>query len=315
MTDFKNQLSFSKKEQFALIILLVFTLILIVFNLVPDFYEQSLVFSPQQLEDVVARHENELSALAKDTQSEDFDITNPDQSAIEQRLNPFTFNPNMLPDSSWRKLGLTESQIRNIKNYESKGGKFYRKEDLRKIYTITDKEYALLEPFIVIPSYGNQRIARATQVQTNTHVRSDSEAQISVNREPKMVELNSADSLQLIQLPMVGAWFSHRIIRYREILGGFVDKEQLLEVFGMDQERISAFEKFVEVDSGRIRPLAINFVDFKEVVRHPYFSYPFTKAIFNHRDRKGMIKDFDQLKALAPVTDTLSPYLVFYIKF
>ena len=119
----------------------------------------------------------------------------------------------------------------------------------------------------------------------------------------------------LIQLPMVGPWFAHRIIKYREILGGFVDKEQLLEVFGMDQERVSAFEDYLTIDTSRIHPLSINFVDFKDVVRHPYFSYPFTKAIFNHRDRKGMISNFDQLKELVPDSDTLSPYLRYYIKF
>ncbi|MDD4372836.1 MAG: helix-hairpin-helix domain-containing protein [Bacteroidales bacterium] len=315
MSDFKNQLSFSKKEQYALILLLIITFILIGLNLIPDLFVQSKVFSPQQLEAIIARHEEELQTLSQNTLSHEFDVIKPDQSVLEQRLTPFPFNPNRLPDSSWRRMGLTENQIRNIKNYESKGGKFYRKEDLKKIYTISEKEYAILEPFIMIPSYGSQRVARASLTESTVNAEPVPETINSAKYKPEIVELNKADSLMLIQLPMVGPWFAHRIIKYREILGGFVDKEQLLEVFGMDQERVSAFEDYLTIDTSRIHPLSINFVDFKDVVRHPYFSYPFTKAIFNHRDRKGMISNFDQLKELVPDSDTLSPYLRYYIKF
>jgi hypothetical protein len=71
----------------------------------------------------------------------------------------------------------------------------------------------------------------------------------------------------------------------------------------------------VKVDTTSLEPLQINFAEFKAVVRHPYFSYPLTKAVFNHRDRKGMLQSFDQLMELAPTSDSLSPYLKYYVKF
>ena len=46
----------------------------------------------------------------------------------------FTFNPNTLETEGWRKLGLSERQAKTIMNYRSKGGRFYKKEDLKKIY-------------------------------------------------------------------------------------------------------------------------------------------------------------------------------------
>jgi hypothetical protein len=315
MTDIKNQLSFSRKEQFALIGLLFLMLLLISINLIPDIFRKTPAFSKHQLQEIVALHQQEFEALEDAKANENFNVANPDRSVIEQKLNPFPFNPNNLAEESWKKLGLTTHQIHNIKNYESKGGKFFRKEDLKKIYTISETEYAILEPFIRIPSAGNQRIARASQSP-------DQAAAVEETVKPKeakpkimVVELNGADSLQLIQLPKVGPWFAHRILKYREILGGFVDKKQLREVYGMDEDRYSSFSEYVEVDTASLKPLQINFAEFQAVVRHPYFSYPLTKAVFNHRDRNGMLQSFDQLLELAPASDSLSPFLKYYVKF
>jgi hypothetical protein len=315
MSDIKNQLSFSKKEQFALIGLLFLMLVLIGINLIPDIFSKTPAFSKHQLEEIVALHQKEFKALEDAKANESFNAANPDRSVLEQKLNPFPFNPNNLAEDSWEKLGLAPHQIRNIKNYESKGGKFFRKEDLKKIYTISETEYAILEPFIRIPSAGNQRIARASQSPDQTAVKEESTMPKEAKPEVVMIEINGADSLQLIQLPQIGPWFAHRILKYREILGGFVDKEQLREVYGMDEERFGAFREFVKVDTTSLEPLQINFAEFKAVVRHPYFSYPLTKAVFNHRDRKGMLQSFDQLMELAPTSDSLSPYLKYYVKF
>ncbi len=315
MTDFKNHLSFSRKEQFALIGLLFLMLVLISLNLIPDLFKKTPAFSKHQLDEIIALHQKEVDALKDKKAIENFDAANPDRSVIEQKLNPFPFNPNNMPEESWRKLGLADYQIRNIKNYESKGGKFFRKEDLKKIYTISETEYEILEAFIRIPSTGNQRIARASQLSEKETLK-EKPAEFS-KAKPKvaMVELNKADSLQLIKLPQVGPWFAHRILQYREILGGFVAKEQLREVYGMDEERYLNFEQFIEVDTTLLDPVQINFAEFKAVVRHPYFSYPLTKAVFNYRDRKGMIQNFDQVLELAPTADSLSPYLKYYVKF
>src|SRR5690606_10593866 len=60
------------------------------------------------------------------------------------------FDPNNLPAEEWRKMGFSENQVKVIKNYEAKGGKFYTKKDVAKIYSISDEEYARIEPYIRI---------------------------------------------------------------------------------------------------------------------------------------------------------------------
>src|SRR3984957_19569960 len=49
----------------------------------------------------------------------------------------FPFDPNGLSVAQWKQLGLSERQADVLEHYEAKGGRFYKKEDLQKMYTIT----------------------------------------------------------------------------------------------------------------------------------------------------------------------------------
>src|SRR5579859_1381616 len=73
------------------------------------------------------------------------------QAKATQPSELFQFNPNNLPEEDWKRLGFSDRQIRVIKNYESKGGKFRSKDDVKKMYSISEKEYERIEPYIIIP--------------------------------------------------------------------------------------------------------------------------------------------------------------------
>src|SRR3569833_3197280 len=57
-----------------------------------------------------------------------------------------------------------------------------------------------------------------------------------------VIELNSADSAKLTELKGIGPSFARRIINYRNRLGGFINKEQLKEVYGMDDDRYAEMQ-------------------------------------------------------------------------
>ena len=73
-----------------------------------------------------------------------------------------------------------------------------------------------------------------------------------------MVELNEADTLTLKKIPGIGSTFARRIVRYRELLGGYYTVEQLAEVYGIDEERYIALYPWFRVDTTRLRPQSIN---------------------------------------------------------
>jgi DNA uptake protein ComE-like DNA-binding protein len=132
-------------------------------------------------------------------------------------------------------------------------------------------------------------------------------------RERVVVELNSADSALLTTLDGVGPYFASRMIKYRELLGGFHSKEQLMEVKGMDTARYDIISDWVTADTCMIRKMDINRVTFKEMLRHPYFEYNLVKAIFQKRDKIKRFDSIGQLKELDIVYDDLylkiRPYL------
>ncbi len=68
--------------------------------------------------------------------------------------------------------------------------------------------------------------------------------------------------MDLIQLPQVGPWFAHRILNYRKILGGYSHHNQLLEVYGMEKDRLDKFISYLTIDTANIESLRINYADF-----------------------------------------------------
>ena len=114
-----------------------------------------------------------------------------------------------------------------------------------------------------------------------------------MKKEIHIVNLNTTDTLELMQLPEIGAFFARNIVDYREKLGGYIDKEQLLEVYGFDSIRLEIIAPFIDIDSVTIRKIRINYYDFKTILRHPYIEYEDVKKIVNHRESKGMIKDWE----------------------
>ena len=84
-----------------------------------------------------------------------------DRITEEKVITRFNFDPNLLDQKSWLKLGLSEKQINVIQNYISKGGKFRIKNDLKKMYCISKDEFEKLEPFILLPDSFEKRKSRS----------------------------------------------------------------------------------------------------------------------------------------------------------
>lgn len=128
------------------------------------------------------------------------------------------------------------------------------------------------------------------------------------------VDLNAADTTLFKELPSIGSSFAKRIVEYREKLGGYIDKSQLLEVYGMDTARFEKIEKYIVIDSlYTVNLLRINYDSFKVLNKHPYLRYEDVKKIINHRERRGLITSWQQLSEV--VGEGLNPRLASYVGF
>lgn len=128
------------------------------------------------------------------------------------------------------------------------------------------------------------------------------------------IRLNETDTAQWKKIPGIGSSFASRIVKYRELLGGFVSPEQLLEVYGMDEDRYSQIVPFLAIDAS-VTKINVNKLEFKELLRHPYLNYKQVQVIVNLRKKKGEINALPQLAMLHEFTsddiDRLAPYLEF----
>jgi competence ComEA-like helix-hairpin-helix protein len=110
------------------------------------------------------------------------------------------------------------------------------------------------------------------------------------------VDINRADSADLLPLPGIGPVFAGRIIRYRNLLGGFVSVDQLGEVYGIPRETVEKIGSQLYFDSTAIRRIHIDSATFRELLRHPYLEYEDVKALVEFRDFKGDIGSVNELE-------------------
>lgn len=142
-------------------------------------------------------------------------------------------------------------------------------------------------------------------------------AKVKVVKTNRNVELNSADTTLLKQLRGIGSGYARMIVNYREKLGGFYHKEQLLEVYRFPRETFEKIEAQLQVDTTLIRKLPINHLSLDELKRHPYIRYFQAKSICEYRQKKPS-KRYNSTRDLVldeDVTpdfiDKIRPYLSF----
>jgi competence protein ComEA len=277
----KNYLSITKKEWNGMVVLVILIAMVLAAPYIYQQYHKDNVINFKDFDKAAAL----LNGTGNNTGISDEKIAHPGM---------FLFNPNNLPDEQWEKLGLSEHQVSIIKNFEAKGGRFYKKEDVQKIYGITPDDYKRLAPYINIP--GEQYVSNKA-------------------KPGEVIEINSADSAQLTRIHGIGPAFAVRIIEYRQRLGGFLHKEQLKEIYGIDTLKYAEIKNDVSINPARITKLKINEVDFEGLRKFPYLNNKQTNAIIQYRAQHGNYQSVNDMKDIAILDEgilrKIAPYLIF----
>ncbi len=245
-----------------------------------------------------------------------------DYALLRRVKEPFLFDPNTISQDSLELLGFSEKQALTIIHYREKGGRFRKREDFAKMYCVSAEVYKELEPYISIKgeSYSkagaviknrysngvgkqnsnvdlinqssggsdnlNGSNSPALNSSGNNSVLNSSLDSFRKQTSGVLVDINSADSLALVSVRGIGPYYAKQIIKYRERLGGFVSKEQLLEINRMTEERYKPIAEQITVNASGTRK-----IDFKKLAdekersfrefleHHPYVGYHTLKGI------------------------------------
>jgi competence ComEA-like helix-hairpin-helix protein len=303
-TKIINVLDFSRSEYEGIIILVVI-LILFFFSrlFIADVEKSQTLIESENLavelflQEQKHYHDSILSARNKSFSYMSYPYQQKEQFN-RTKLTPFPFDPNAFTFSDWQRLGFTKKQAQQITNYQSKGGYFYEKTDLKKIYSISEEDYQILEPYIQI-----------TPVQKQETKERKKETPASFK-----IELNRTDSIELQEIYGIGQKTASRIIKYREKLGGFTSINQLKEVYSIDSSRFLQISPYLYVNTEyNIKKININKATVKELANHPYIDYYLATSIVNYRQRNGNYTDIKDVKQAVHFYDELyqkiAPYL------
>jgi competence ComEA-like helix-hairpin-helix protein len=208
---------------------------------------------------------------------------------------PRKFNPNEYSAEDWINLGLSEKQVAVLLKFTKNG--IRSNEDLKRIFVISDELYTLIKDSTYYPE------------------RPKTEYTLKVVEEKKVqkLEINTASIEDLENLKGIGPFFAKQIIKYRDRLGGFSSKEQILEVWKMTVETYDNLVPQIEIDKSKIRKLKINDVTPEELKNHPYLNWSQVNSIIKMRAQRTNFNNINEIQESklidAETFEKLIPYL------
>lgn len=302
--DFKPIFSLTRKERSAFFIII---LLIIISFIAPWLYRnmrksQDMEVFMEYLKDSVAEIEEE--EVEEQLYSD------------KKEIQYFDFDPNTLSRQEWVRLGLSEAQADVVLYYQERGGRFRDKEDLKKVYVISDEFYIAVEPYIqIIP--GKEEIEKENKFERSGNFEKKTTENTSKKDEADYkININAADTTEWKKIRGIGPVLSQRIINFKKALGGFYSIDQIKEVYGIEEELFQAIKpKLTLSDSNNYNKIDINVINEVELAKHPYVNRKEAKIIVNYRMQHGDFEHFEEIRKIKGINlekvSKVFPYLSF----
>lgn len=227
----------------------------------------------------------------------------------------FYFDPNTLTATGWQRLGLQGRTIRTIQHYLARGGHFRQPADLGRIYGLRREEYERLVPYVRIENKKFPAWDSLRAVSGKSGPSFGPFASVSSSPRPfLLIDINTADTTQLILLRGIGSKLAQRIVHFREKLGGFYAIEQLAEVYGLSDSVFRQIKSHLNISAVGLRKINVNTADIKSLQQHPYIRYNLANVIVQYRQQHGPFRRLEELKQLALVDEEIYHKLVPYLE-
>ena len=297
---------FTKAEKRAALLLIALSLFFLLLPyLLPSSSPRVATISASERATLTHMNEQYL-ALQKEQKSNPYFYSN----AIEKKQSRkpdslFKFDPNTIDVDGWQKLGLSEKQATVIENYKSKGGKFRKPEDIRKIFVLSDEKKEELLPYVFIHDE-----FKGGGYQSNND---NYEKREYGGKSNFKLDINKADSADFERLRGIGAKLSSRIVKYRGWLGGFYEVAQIKEVWGLPDSTFQKIKSQLYIAKPEVEKIAINTATYDDFRKHPY-TRPIAKQIVKYRDNNSLFTTVNDFCRVPDMSDSICKKVLPYLE-
>lgn len=275
MKIFKSHFWYTKNQRNGILLLLI---IIIFLQLILHFKN----FDSQQLVDLsqpkITSYNKQLDSLKK-------------KSSKKKKFKIYPFNPNYISDYKGYQLGMNVDEIDRLLAYREQRLYVNSAKEFQTITKISDSLLQKISPFFKFPEW----------VQKKNNNKNNQQRYIPNSRinvlEFTTVDINNATLKDFTFIEGVDEYLSERIIKYRSKLQGFSFKEQLQEVWGLDELIANKIlSTFSIKNKPIIKKVNINTASFKEVLSNPYIDYELCVKIFDYRDEVAELQSISEIK-------------------
>ena len=216
----------------------------------------------------------------------------------------YPFNPNFITDYKGSKLGMSVAEIDRLLNFRKTNQYVNSASEFQKVTQVSDSLLSTISPYFKFPDWVNKRKA-------NNYKPFEKKTEKIV-----LLDINHATKEDLIKIYGIGPALSDRILKQKELFGGFVSLKQMDDIWGLSPEVIKNLNKYFIVTAlPRIKKIDINNASIKELMLFPYFKYALAKSIVTYRSMNGDFKNSEDLTKIndfpSEKLDIISLYLEF----
>ena len=260
-----------------------------------------------------------LSVVYVNKSRTDLDLTiQRDLNTITQVSTPelFSLEPSRITSKEWMWFGLSSRQAvvaqRFAKNMD---GTDYRQ--LLQCYVIDSLVLARMMPYLKLPiKPTKERRKKKTYTALYT-----SKPILKPRKKKKNTPYGVKTNLNKIHFYQLITIFdtvkARRFLKYRDLLGGFADIDQVLEIHGVSMEELKHLKQVTKYQKLEVKALAINVSSFKKLLQHPYLDYNMVKSIVEYRKTMKLLDSHTELQAVLQLNDKqygkIKPYIIFKI--
>jgi len=273
----------------------VFTLF--IFSLIIVFTPRFLLFLEK--EDNIIVSSEDIQSLEKDKSfnqnkyHDNIKYSKKDKYKVPERK----FNPNQYSFEEWVKLGLTRKQAAVVMKFTNRG--INSNEELKKIFVIPEELFNKIKDSTYYPQKEPlSKIERELNQDRPTAV---------------LIDLNKSSIEDFTKINGIGPFYAKQIIRYREQLGGYHSKEQLLEVWKMNLETYEKLKDYIFIKTGEINKISLNSTNINELNNHPYLNWNQANSIIKMREQRTGFKTISEIKESILIDEETFEKLVPYI--